>query len=485
MNHNIFLKLPENNHGFDCLMKTSKDIRNIAVKLDSANYIQVVQILEKFGGKVCKFYLKLMNKFSIADIQTLFSLVSNASDVRFYAKDWISDCYGKAELLKFPGDLLEEAEFSSLNLQLITHQTKIKKLRLVTESNTQISLNRLQLKDLTITSSHEYWDNNLHSDITVLTEVIVSKYNYDDYVLTATLPSLKNLCLKDVLTDQQLKEIIQKFPNLETFSLRARALTVNGIQMISNLKQLVELKVNVHECGRKIFKTLAGMNHSRLRKLEIYADEIDEKDIRKLSQNTPNIKELTINCKMEETFHAVLRDFRQLKSLSLFVIFHHNEAYNSDALFKDSDRNENLKQLYLADFLSCSSKRGGKNIVKTFPNLERISFCEENIGKSGDISMLYQFRLMLITWKNLTHLTWVCLPEHVFIESDLEFILDHGHKLQFVMIEQFKKLNVQRTRRMFGEKFGIIQFKDQKLIMARDLKTLAAECTIEKWIGKH
>lgn len=460
------VQLPENAHNFHCLMATSKEVRNIAVQLVPDNLIQVVQILEKFGGKVKKFYLKSAGKFRVDEIQTLFSLVPNASDVRFYA-NLTSHLILGCDLLKFPGDCLEEAELSSLKQPSISYQTKIKKLSLVTRlvMNPKIktALDHLQVEDLTFKS--RYWDEYLPSGISSVTVESLA---------------LKHLCLKDVITDKELAGIVQRFPNLQTFSFEGFALTSNGIKVISELKQLVELKIDGYKSDQKIFKTLAGMDLSRLYKLSIFVHDIDEEDIKKLSQNTPNIQELIINCEQEETLQAVLREFRQVKSLSFFEEYEHSCEYSYDAFFKADAPNTNLKQLNLGELYLCSLKEG-MNIVKAFPNLERIDFYEKDIGEPRGIAVLLLFRLMLKKWENLTHLKWRCFSSHDVIESDLELILDHGQKLRFVLIGKFKKLNVQKVRRMLGEKFGIILFKNSDLIMARDLRTFREECTIEDW----
>lgn len=77
--------MPSNDDNFQRLLSSSKEIRNIAIKLyDSNNLGEVMQILKKFGEQI-----------NYTAVRDLLLLTPNASDVRLYRLSFrIDDQFG-------------------------------------------------------------------------------------------------------------------------------------------------------------------------------------------------------------------------------------------------------------------------------------------------------------------------------------------------------------------------------------------------------
>jgi hypothetical protein len=482
---------PVRNENFSLVLNTSRQIENMKVSnWKSSVHQDLIELLEKFGPNLQKLWFE-GGRASLSELREYLQLVPKIT--RLHLDLYIEDSIEENEqspldlnelrelkvecnnddplkfLTRLPPNVLTKLEQNSFNFSsfrswddmetLLINQRNIKQLSMSFDSFMNIPEGLIDCLDLERLSWFVLGNDN-EKALQFLVNMTSKQTN---------LTHLKTYSV--ALNDKMLQTIVSSLKKLEVFEINISNLSAQGIKVIDKLPKLKELSL-LKSCGNDVLCSFAELNNSRLEVLKFpFYFNLHSNAIADIARSAPNLKHLVIyEAENFQVLLSVMQNFRRIESLPVEEL---RDSGNVELLLESECKNEHLKELSLNMVYVPYAFPHIKKLIENFPNLEKLKLC---LGGVRERSMLPDLRVMLKSWKKLTHLTLNCESEpNLFVIEDLDIFLDYGKHLKFIAMHNINLTEEDREkiRDWYCETFSVIEFKEDpdNWIMARDYKT--------------
>lgn len=296
--------------------------------------------------------------------------------------------------------------------------------------------NQSTLKRLTVS------DTNLNSTINLMNHKKITAFH------------IKAPCFY-VCKPEDISYFITNHPNLTSLDLESTEITIEILQEICKLQNLVKLHINVVKlCPEDMNKLgslsslreFAIVNHSsflskyqfeaftEIRNLKLTKFEMKqsssstERDLVRLAENNPSLEYVSIPCISKRSTEVFFEKCKMLKVFNCPGIYQAPCKYSRTTFC--AEQIENMKSTNLIE-LDSPYFKPCNNLYENFPNLRKFKWYPWVVPSDEDFSRL------LIQLKNIEHLE--IMRSEKITKDSLVSIKNHGRNLNYLKFNNLSK----------------------------------------------